>query len=629
MPSRKDKGKIRSLSRSRPRTRAQLLADPHSPAISVSAPASRSTSRIKDFPVADDNNTKEEYVSLSMPTSLVNQESADNADNPFLLHENNNMKAFDGSQNFGQKASNIRATLGVGDNTGIPPASPASLTKMSTLSAPLSGTEHDTEIEHGNSNSALQPATTDPLLFIFAELRAMRSDMKKMSKLDTIESTTEGFSKQLQAVVDRTSVLETSVTSNTTKISTLEQEIKVLKDIVKKQGEIISSVQAVKEDFTQTSKVVIDSMNDLVETQKGQVEDFKESAKKLKAEATSVADKKVGELSKAFQYKTLKDKAFRNRHNLIILGLKEHPSNSAYAVVKGFFRNVLKLYRLNIATAYRLGTAPPEGSNYNRPILVTFPFLADRNAVWRKKNGNITPDDHDKIKIQADLPKQLREDLQLLHRVARAASKLPQYQSATVRDYALQLNGEQFLAEDLESLPQPIRPSSLAIAKSDNSLAFFSKHCELSNHHPSRFTINGNTFQNVEHYLAFKRAEMSDDPSMVEKALQTLDPVGAKSILNFLRNNHEQEWDTQRENIAMEALRAKFNQNKRLQSFLLRTGQLQLGEASKNKVWGVGLNLEDQDILDTSKWLQSGNLLGKMLMKVRRELQALNTGDKN
>lgn len=648
MAPKNGKNKDRSRSQSKPSTRAHQTANPHSPDTDSSVPAIRSRSHSKKLPPNTDNNNLPESVSSSLSSSHSNQAILDNMCKSSSSDETSNLHPDYDSVGKNHCISNVHVTPGVSDNTG----KLATLSPLPTIHNTAIGTE---ELVGKGLNGDTPPAPPDPLQFIYNELREMRAGIVKIAKLDSIEATTSNFSKQLQTMVDRTEALETSVSTNTTKISSLEQEIKVLKEVVSKQGKIISSVQAikedsikatneikvlqeiihkqgkiissvqtVKEDFTKTSKEVIDNMNDLVETQREQVETFNESARKLKAETISEADRKVAELSKSIDYKSLQDKASRNRNNLIILGLKEHATSSTYSVVKAFFKNTLKLSRLSVDVAYRLGSPPPEGSDYIRPILVTFPFIADRNAVWKRRN-DVSKKDKDRIRIQADLPKQLREDIQLLYRVARAASKIPQYRSAIVREYALVLNGNEYSAQKLETLPQPLRPSSLAIAKSDETLAFFSKHCELSNHYPSLFTLNGNTFHNVEQYLAFKRAEMSDDLSMVERALHTSDPVSAKSILNLLHHDHEREWNMQREGIAMEGLRAKFGQNKRLQSFLLGTGNLQLGEASQNKCWGVGLNLEDPNILDTTKWLDSGNLLGKLLMNVRRELSSSQT----
>lgn len=156
------------------------------------------------------------------------------------------------------------------------------------------------------------------------------------------------------------------------------------------------------------------------------------------------------------------------------------------------------------------------------------------------------------------------------------------------------LNGKEYTAEQLETLPYVLRPSSLAIKKTDTALVFFSKFCELSNHFPSVFTYQDRKFYNMEHYLAVRRAEMSQQQYYIDKALNLHDPVEAKSILNALRTDHEEEWQRNRREIALLGIRAKFTQNKYLSSYLCKTDGLQLGEASKNQCWGIGMTLEDK-----------------------------------
>lgn len=66
----------------------------------------------------------------------------------------------------------------------------------------------------------------------------------------------------------------------------------------------------------------------------------------------------------------------------------------------------------------------------------------------------------------------------------------------------------------------------------------------------------------MKQYLAFKRAELSDNEPLMEKAMQAKDPVKAKSILlNALRQDNIQEWQEQRSTVALEGLTAKFTQN--------------------------------------------------------------------
>lgn len=40
----------------------------------------------------------------------------------------------------------------------------------------------------------------------------------------------------------------------------------------------------------------------------------------------------------------------------------------------------------------------------------------------------------------------------------------------------------------------------------------------------------------------------------------------------------------------------------------------------KDSVWGIGLSADDVDIFDKTKW-KGQNLLGKVLMQIRKELR--------
>lgn len=73
------------------------------------------------------------------------------------------------------------------------------------------------------------------------------------------------------------------------------------------------------------------------------------------------------------------------------------------------------------------------------------------------------------------------------------------------------------------------------------------------------------------------------------------------------------------EHILAVSLREKFRQNPNLLKYLKDTQGLQLGEASRDPTWAIGMALEDDQVLDMSKWLPSGNLLGRTLTRVRDE----------
>lgn len=290
-------------------------------------------------------------------------------------------------------------------------------------------------------------------------------------------------------------------------------------------------------------------------------------------------------------------------------------------MVSEFLKNIIKLKEVEITSAHRIGTTQEGNSGYTRPIIVKFPSLPHRNKVWRKRFNIPGEEGRNTIRIQADLPRQLRDDVRVLYRVLRAASAIPEYNTAVVRDFALVLNGTSFSPRELELLPQPIRPSYLATRTSDEAIGFFSRYTVFSNHFPAEFKVDDIKFSNVEQFLAYKRALMTDQQQVIQKALNASNPADAKSILNSLKEDHQVEWEANRATWAKEAIRAKFAQNLHLKEQLLKTADKQLGEASRDGVWGIGLDLDNPKVLDFANWPQSGNLLGKTLMAVREELK--------
>lgn len=349
--------------------------------------------------------------------------------------------------------------------------------------------------------------------------------------------------------------------------------------------------------------------------------------RKLDEELTSHSSKILAEVDKRLaksdrdKYcQSLKDQAFDKRHNLILAGIPEDQSKSTKQLVQDFIKESLKLKNIEIGEAHRLGSQPDSDTGYIRPILVKFKIITHRNRVWRKRGDIPNADNEQPRRIQADLPKPLRDGMQTLYKIIRAAVMIEDYASAKVYDYQLDVNGQIYQITDLEDLPFQLRPSTLASPRSDTHLAFFSRHTMLSNHYPSHFTIKEQPFHSMEHFLAVRRAEFSGKEDMIDRAKRAQDPVVSKHILNALKNDQPQEWSQRIDKVAMEGLRAKFGQNPQLQDYLVSTQGLILGEASKNATWGIGMDLSDPEILDQSKWSTSGNLLGKSLMNVRNEL---------
>lgn len=98
------------------------------------------------------------------------------------------------------------------------------------------------------------------------------------------------------------------------------------------------------------------------------------------------------------------------------------------------------------------------------------------------------------------------------------------------------------------------------------------------------------------------------------------DPSEHKRTLNSLKDKNPDQWEENVESVLLAALRGKFKQNNNLKKFLCDTFPRKIGEASVNPIWGIGLQLNNEDVLDTTKWNENGNRLGKALEVIRNEL---------
>lgn len=157
------------------------------------------------------------------------------------------------------------------------------------------------------------------------------------------------------------------------------------------------------------SKKNVAEMNELITTQKTQVDSLHANTKNLTKNILTEVDQKIEQsnqdvytkaevdqlirqIRQEAEHKSLKDQASRNRLNLILTGLPEDEAKSTYDLTKDFISNALKIKGVKIDTAYRLGQPMEAGSSFARPVVVRFGFVSDRNLVWRKR-VDITQDE--------------------------------------------------------------------------------------------------------------------------------------------------------------------------------------------------------------------------------------------
>lgn len=154
---------------------------------------------------------------------------------------------------------------------------------------------------------------------------------------------------------------------------------------------------------------------------------------------------------------------------------------------------------------------------------------------------------------------------------------------------------------------------------------FFGADSPFSNWYMSDFTLEDQTFNCNEQYMMWRKANLFNDTSTANKVMTLYHPKDHKAEGRKVVNFDLSTWQTHRDAIMMDGLRAKFEQNPKLQAVLMKNESTIFVEASPyDKIWGIGLAESDPRAKDPQQW-KGLNLLGNALTALRNELLATNT----
>lgn len=142
----------------------------------------------------------------------------------------------------------------------------------------------------------------------------------------------------------------------------------------------------------------------------------------------------------------------------------------------------------------------------------------------------------------------------------------------------------------------------------------------LSNWYPSPFTVDLVEFSGMEQFMMYRKAVCFHDSKIATQILETDEVSHVKELGRLVSGYNDNHWNGVRQIVVYEGLFAKFSQNEELKKQLISVGDAILAEcAVKDRIWGIGLSMNDSDRLDRAKW-KGKNLLGYALMMVRDRL---------
>lgn len=412
---------------------------------------------------------------------------------------------------------------------------------------------------------------------------------------------------KMQDLADSLSKLERNVASLTDTVTKLKHELTEMK----------TSVQFVSNGNDKINKTV---------------SDISERFERLEG-SLNTADQRYHNLQ--MQYRQLHERIISiesqsKRDNLLIDGIPEpqpgqkETSDDCLRLAREFFTKQLKLKNvenIRIVRCHRHGRPLSTGSGSGprsrpRAIILQFHWFGDREKVW----GNRKHLKGTKFQLSEDHPKEIIERRRRLVPIMQAARRKGLTAFVTVDKLHI-LNGDGtrnvYGADEMGRLPPDLDPRYVTTQRKDNFLYFFGFLCPLSNFHDSPFVCEGRKFRWVEEYLFHKKAELFNDLNSVEKIRNAASPAQCKGIGHSIKGDINT-WRQKEMEVMKKALQEKFGQNPDLKDFLIKTGDLQLAEASPtDKFWGTGVGLGKEIV--SNQW-PGRNKLGQLLMELRTEL---------
>jgi N-glycosidase YbiA len=129
----------------------------------------------------------------------------------------------------------------------------------------------------------------------------------------------------------------------------------------------------------------------------------------------------------------------------------------------------------------------------------------------------------------------------------------------------------------------------------------------FSNFSPHPVRLQGKVWPTTEHYFQGQKFTGTEHEEAVRR---TKSPMIAARLGRDRKKPLRRDWESVKEQVMLEAVRAKFTQHADLKQILLETGDAQLVEHTENdSYWGDGGDGSGK------------NRLGQILMKVRDELR--------
>ena len=393
---------------------------------------------------------------------------------------------------------------------------------------------------------------------------------------------------------------------STSRIDTMFEKMSMVEDILSMISERSTNLGGTVRELTASLEF---SQQEIV-TLKRENQEMKE-----KLEAVVMEDKKTQFQVEAIEEKVDRLETSSKKNNLIVEGIPE-PDGRREDVEKTIGRLFDQLSvdkGINFEACFRMG---PYVKGKPRPILLSFERQADRNLLYAKRMDLRHTVDYQRVWINEDLAPISKRKRGIIRLIAKEAA----LQGIDCRSgkYAVHIDNVKYDHNNLSDLPPRLQPTHLKqVLVNQRTLAYQSEHAPFSIFFPAQIKLGQLVFFCAEQAFQFIHAKTINKNLVTTMIYLSRDVHDIKRLGNELGTS--QEWEDKQYEVMYTCLKKKFGQNQDLQDLLLKSGDLELVEATPNLLWGCGATLSS-NVIRKGEW-RGRNKHGEILMVVREELK--------
>ena len=319
-----------------------------------------------------------------------------------------------------------------------------------------------------------------------------------------------------------------------------------------------------------------------------------------------------------FQVNSLEDKLDKletatKRKNLVIEGIPESEGGKEHTekAIGNLFDQLGVQKGINFDACYRIG---PYNKNRTRPVMVVFERQADRDGIYSRRLDLKHTKNYQKVWLNEDLGALSKRKRGLIRLISKEAQQ--QGIDCKTGKYSIHLDKKKIDSENMEELPPPLQLTTLKQVQLDNkTLAYQSEFAPFSNFFHCTILAGKHKFFCLEQAFQFLHAKSLNKPLIATKIYLSRDVRYIKQLGRELGTSTE--WENKQFDLMYECLKKKFDQNPHLKALLLDSGDLELVEATPDRLWGCGATLSSNAIRRRS-W-PGQNKHGQILMTIRQE----------